>query len=127
MNAKIVDARHEVKVVLVVDIGGASVKVGTTGNRLAPLFTEPTPQGAESALNLVAALTLAAARVVGQPEGPRRRLVCGSGGLITPTGVCTKALYTPFAAVDVREAFVGRIRGELHSPNASTPPPPPLC
>ncbi|HKO60259.1 MAG TPA: ROK family protein [Pyrinomonadaceae bacterium] len=114
MNANTGNARHDANPVFVVDIGGTYVKVGTTGNRLAPLFTEPTPRGAEDALNLVADLTLEATRVVGQPEEPGRRLVCGSGGLITPTGHCAKALYTPFAGVDVRAELVRRLGGDIH-------------
>lgn len=114
MKANTVDARHDANPVLVVDIGGSYIKVGTTANRLAPLFTERTPPGAEGALNSVAALSLAAAQVVGQTSGSRRRLVCGSGGLITPTGRCTKALYTPFAGVDVQGELVRRLGGDIH-------------
>lgn len=114
MNAHFTDDRHYADPVLVVDIGGTQVKVGTTGNSLAPLFTEPTPQDAERALNLVAELSLEAARTVGLADGTGRRLVCGSGGLITPTGVCTKALYTPFAGVDIREELVRRLGGDVH-------------
>ncbi|MDX6575421.1 MAG: glucokinase [Blastocatellia bacterium] len=114
MNAKTVDARHDANAVLVVDIGGTHVKVGTTRNRLKPLFIEPTPEDAERTLNLVAELSLAAARETGRANGARQRLVCGSGGLITRAGVCTKALYTPFAGVNIREELVNRLGGDVH-------------
>lgn len=112
-DANTVDTRHDAAV-LVVDIGGTFIKVGTTGNRLAPLFTEPTPQNAERALDLVAALSLAAARVVGRRDAVRQRLVCGAGGLITPTGLCTKALYTPLAGVNVRGELEERLGVEIY-------------
>jgi predicted NBD/HSP70 family sugar kinase len=114
MNADSTDARHDADLVLVVDIGGSQVKVGTTGNRRAPLFAEPTPKDAERALNLVAALSKEVSRMVGRAERPRLRLVCGSGGLVTTTGVCTKALYTPFSGVDIRNELIRRLNSDVY-------------
>src|SRR5256885_10652866 len=52
---------------------------------------------------------LAALRSVGRGESVPRKLICGSGGLITPSGICAKALYTPFAGVDIREGLKRRL------------------
>lgn len=107
------DGRYGAQQVFVVDIGGTYIKVGTDNDKRKPLFIEPTPKSYEAALELISDLSVRTEQAFRPGGTDRRKVVCGSGGLITTEGFCRNALYTPFAGVDIKGELTRRIKGEI--------------